>query len=191
MEEKELIQRLRDGDDNAYRFIVDQYQASVLNCCFRFVRQKEIAEDLTQDVFIEVFRSIQMFRSKSKFSTWVIRIAITKSLDHVKSLKRKKRFGFLKSIFPGDESEEQFLSSDGHDPHQLLENEERKRLLTWAIDSLPDNQKIAFTLSKYDERSYREIADILRTTIPAVESLIVRAKSNMKKKLYNYYKKNL
>lgn len=191
MEERELIQRLRDGDDKAYRLIVDHYQSSILNCCFRFVRQREAAEDLTQDVFIEVYRSIHMFRSESKFSTWLTRIAITKSLDYVKSLKRKKRFGFLKSIFSTDESEERFLSSDIHNPHQILENEERKHLLTWAIESLPDNQKIAFTLSKYDERSYKEIAEILRTSIPAVESLIVRAKSHLKKKLHTYYKKHL
>ncbi|MCX6138091.1 MAG: RNA polymerase sigma factor [Ignavibacteriales bacterium] len=191
MEEKELIHRLRDGDNSAYRLIIDRYQTSVLNCCFKFVRHRETAEDLTQDVFIEVYRSIHMFRSASKFSTWLLRIAISKSLDHIKSQKRKKRFGYLKSIFSGDDSEERALSSDLHNPQQLLENEDRVQLLSWAIESLPDNQKIALTLSKYDERSYKEIADILHTTIPAVESLIVRAKSNMKKKLYAHYKKHL
>ncbi|MGD0035793.1 MAG: RNA polymerase sigma factor [Bacteroidota bacterium] len=191
MEEIDLVRSLRNGDEGAYRLIVDQYQTLVLNCCFRFVRNREIAEDLTQEVFIEVHRSIKSFKLLSSFSTWLYRIAITKSLDHIKSLKRKKRFGFLKSIYSDDEHEEVVLTSTLPNPQQMLENEERIKVLSWAIESLPENQKVAFTLSKYDELSYQEIADILDTTIPSIESLIFRAKFNLKKKLYQFYNEHL
>ena len=77
------------------------------------------------------------------------------------------------------------------DPQKILEERERKNVLSWALESLPENQKVAFTLNKYDEKSYKEIADILNTTVSSVESLIFRAKSNLKKKLYKYYKENL
>jgi RNA polymerase sigma-70 factor, ECF subfamily len=191
MEELELINRLKNGDQDAYRMVIEEYQTSVLNSCFKFVKNRETAEDLTQEVFLEVFKSIGSFRMESKFSTWLYRISITKSLDHLKSMKTKKRFGFLKSIFSGDGPEDHFLFSDQDNPHQILEDLDRKRVLSWALESLPENQKVAFTLNKYDDKSYKEIAEILNTTVSSVESLIFRAKSNLKKKLYKYYKEIL
>jgi RNA polymerase sigma-70 factor (ECF subfamily) len=191
MEDTELVRRLRVGDETAYRLIVDQYQSSILNCCYRFVREKEPAEDLTQEVFLEVYRSIHSFKAKSKFSTWLYRIAITKSLDHIKYAKRKKRFGFLRSLSSADESEITMLPSTHPDPQQILENEDRKKILSWAVESLPENQKVAFTLCTSDELSYKEIADILDTTVASVESLLFRARSNLKKKLYTYYQEHL
>lgn len=189
MLESELIQRLKSGDDSAYRFVVDTYQRSVLNCCFRFVGSRETAEDLTQEVFMEVHRSIRAFRSEARLSTWLYRIAITKSLDHIKRTKRRKRFGILERILPGETPDA--LASDLPGPHQQLENEDRRRVLAWALASLPENQRVAFTLSKEDALSHNEVATILGTTIPAVESLIVRAKANLRKKLHVYYSKHL
>lgn len=191
MEETALVERLKQGDENAFREFVDTFQPSVLNTCFRIVTDRGTAEDLTQDVFIEVHRSIHAFRSESRLSTWVYRIAMTKSLDHLKALKRKKRWGTLKSIVAGDTADIAALSSDLPDPHQVLENEERKKVLAWAIDDLPDNQRVAFTLSKYDELSYKQIAEVLDTTVSAVESLIFRATTNVRKKLLNYYERHL
>ena len=187
MEEPELVALLKEGDNNAFRLVVDTYQATVLNCCFRFVQSREIAEDLTQEVFIEVHRSIKNFKSQSSFATWLYRIAITKSLDHLKSLRRKKRFGFLKSLDTA-EGEESAFPSPLPTPQEVLENEERIQVLARAVDTLPENQRVAFTLSSDGALSYKEIAEILGTTIPAVESLLFRAKSNLKKKLYRYYK---
>jgi RNA polymerase sigma-70 factor, ECF subfamily len=191
MEETELINRLKSGEESAFRTIIETYQSLVLNCCFGFVKNRETAEDLTQEVFIEVYKSINSFKEESKFSTWLYRISVSKSLDYLKSMKTKKRFGFLKSIFPDDKSEELNLPSDSDNPQQILENKERRKVLSWAIESLPENQKVAFTLNKYDDKSYKEISEILNTTVPSVESLIFRAKSNLKKKLYKYYKENL
>jgi RNA polymerase sigma-70 factor, ECF subfamily len=191
MEEVELVRLLRNGDDPAYRMIVDQYQETVLNCCYRFVNNRETAEDLTQEVFIEVHRSIKGFNQKSKFSTWLYRIAITKSLDHLKHAKRKKRLGFIKQLTGDHETDNEILPSTLPDPQQILEHEERKKILSWAVDSLPENQKVAFTLCTDDELSYGEIADILDTTVSSIESLLFRARSNLKKKLVAYYQTHL
>ena len=191
MEDFELVDRLRTGDEAAYRLIVDTYQRFVLNTCYRFVHQSETAEDITQEVFIEIYRSVKSFRADSKLSTWIYRIAITKSLDYMKSQKRKKRFAVLKSLFGDDEITEQIESPGNINPQKQLENEDRLRILSWALEKLPENQRIAFSLSKYNELSYQEISDILGISISAVESLIHRAKLNLKKKLYVYYKKHL
>jgi RNA polymerase sigma-70 factor, ECF subfamily len=187
MHERELVERLKNGDEEAFRVLVDTFQPLVLNCCYRIVTDQETARDLTQEVFIEVYRSIPRFRLESKLSTWVYRIAMAKSLDHLKAQRRKKRFGVVKSLFSGESEDVGTVPSDAPNPHQSLELEERRRVLAMAIDSLPDNQRVAFSLSKYDEMSYQEIADTLGTSVSAVESLIFRAKVTLKKKLVRYY----
>jgi RNA polymerase sigma-70 factor, ECF subfamily len=191
MQDSELVHRLKNREDAAFRFLIDHYQALILNCCYKFIKNKEIAEEATQDVFIEVYRSIDSFRGESKFSTWLFRIAITKSLDYIKSMKRKKRLAFFKTVFPGSAIEEQYQSVDSLNPLQQLENEDRLKVLYWAIDALPANQKVAFTLSKVEELSNTEIAEILQTSVSSVESLLFRAKANLRKKLFTYYKKHL
>jgi RNA polymerase sigma factor (sigma-70 family) len=99
MEDLEIVDKLQSGDSETFRLLVEKYQKLVFNCTYKFVRNKESAEDLTQEVFIEVFESIHSFRADSQLSTWIYRIAVTKSLNHLKSLKRKKRFAMVVSLF--------------------------------------------------------------------------------------------
>ncbi|MCA9734883.1 MAG: RNA polymerase sigma factor [Deferribacteres bacterium] len=188
MQEDRLLKLLRNGDEQAFKQVFDQNQKHVINICYRFVGQKEIAEDLTQDVFVEVFRSIDRFRGNSKLSTWIYRIATTRSIDYLRAQKSKKRFAFLTSIEDSEICDKKLPDSVDINPDKNAQNEEIKKILHKALKTLPENQRIAFTLSKYDELSYKEIADILETSLPAVESLIHRAKKNLEKKLYKYFK---
>ena len=190
MEDLELIKNLKSGDGEAFKNVVDKYQRMVLNCTYKFLRNRETAEDVTQDVFIELFESVHSFRGDSKLSTWIYKVAVSKSMNHLKSLKTKKRFAVLTSLFGKDDMGEEFSASDEANQDKLLENQERSRILAWALGKLPENQRIAFTLSKNKEMSYEEISHVLNTTVSAVESLIHRAKENLKKRLYNYYQKN-
>jgi RNA polymerase sigma-70 factor, ECF subfamily len=189
MDDLELVQKLKNGDEGAFRLVVEKYQKLVLNCSFKFLRSKESAEDLTQEVFLEVFESIGSFRGNARLSTWIYRIAVTKSLNRIKHLKRKKRFAMLVSLFDHEETEERLAAPEHIGPHHQLENRERADILHQALSKLPDNQRVAFTLSKYDEMSYEEIAMIMDTTVPSVESLIHRAKTNLKKLLMHYYER--
>lgn len=191
MEELELVRKLKNGDEEAFRYVLETYHRMVLNCSFKFLRNRESAEDLAQDVFMEVFESINSFKMNSKLSTWIYRITVTKSINHLKSIKRKKRFAFIVSVFGDDDSPEKISSSENMNPDKLLENKDKAAVLKWAIEKLPENQQIAFTLSKHKEMSYEEIAAVLNTTIPSVESLLHRAKKNLRKTLFNYYQKQL
>lgn len=188
MEEKELIKRLKNGDEESFRIVVDRFQKKVLNNCYRIVCNRETAEDLTQEVFIEVFRSVNMFREESAFSTWVYRIAVSKSLDYLKSQKRKKRFAVVKSIFDPGMINENPKTSESGNPGNILDNEERIKVLASALDKLSENQRIAFTLSKYDEMSIKDISEVLGVSVSSVESLIYRAKTKLRKILYKHYK---
>ena len=186
-----LLEDLKKGDLKSLKILIDEHQKKVLNTCYRFVNNKEDAEDLTQEVFIEVYKSISSFRGESKISTWIYRIAVTKSLDFMRKKKRKKRFAILKKVFSDDSLAYDIPDSKNLSPAGKLEEHDRIGILNEALKSLPENQRAAFTLSKYDEMSYKEIAGILNTTIPSVESLIHRAKNNLRKKLYNYYEKRI
>lgn len=191
MEDLELIEKLKSGDSETFRLVVEKYQKLVLNCAYKFLRNRESAEDITQEVFIEVFESIRSFKAQSQLSTWIYRIAVTKSLNHIKSLKRKKRFAMVVSLFSEDKAEKYIAAPEKTNQDQELENQERAKILTWALDKLPENQRVAFTLSKYKEMSYEEISSMMNMSIPSVESLIHRAKTNLKKELYGYYKNNM
>ncbi|HEU5168535.1 MAG TPA: RNA polymerase sigma factor [Chitinophagaceae bacterium] len=186
--ETELIEQLKQGDETAFKTIVEQWKDMVHNTILGIVQNETEAEDLAQDVFIKVFEKIGTFKGDAKFSTWLYRIATTTALDHLRSKKRKKRFGFLQSLTgSGDEKES---IPDFHHPGVSLDNKERAAVLFKAIDALPENQKTAYTLHKLEGLSYRDVSEVLNTTVSAVESLMSRANQNLRKELEEYYNKN-
>ena len=188
MTENEIIQKLLQGNEQAFKLLVENYQKRVVNTCFGLVHSIEDAEDIAQEVFIEVFRSIQNFRADSKLSTWLYRIAVNRSLNFIRDNKRRKWFQSFEDIVAAKNS--QLNSARHHEtPAAGLENLQRANIIHEAIGSLPENQKTAFTLNKYEDLSYKEIAEIMETSVSSVESLIHRAKLNLQKKLYNCYKK--
>ena len=191
MDESELINEVKAGKAAAFKTLVEQYQDRVINTCYGFVRDKEDARDVAQDVFIEIYQSLENFREEAKLSTWIYRISVTKSLDFLRRKNRKKRMGKFKRLFNIDDVAERLEQPSGSNPDKNVEKMERDRILQQAIDRLPENQKIAITLSKYEGFSNKEISEIMNTSISSVESLIHRAKVNLKKKLYRHYDKHL
>ncbi len=187
--QSELAVRLQQGEESAFRELVEEYEGMVYNTALGIVQNEDDADDVTQDVFIQVYQSIGGFRSESKLSTWLYKITVTKSLDLEKKKKRKKRFGFIQGLFGGQEEEAAYGVEFNH-PGVQLEKKEGAGALFAALKQLPDNQRIAFTLHKMENQSYQEVATIMDTTVTAVESLMARAKSNLKKILEDYYKRN-
>lgn len=182
MNELELIQGLQNGEEPAFKFLVDNYQDRVFNTAISIVQNAEDAEDVAQEVFIQVYRSIHSFKGESKLSTWLYRIATTRSLDLLRSRKSKKRFGFIQRMF-GDGNEPLYELPDFNHPGVTLDRKENAAKLFKAIAQLPDNQKTAFTLHKLEDLSYQEISDIMQNSVAAVESLMHRAKQNLRKML--------
>jgi len=152
-----------------------------MNTCYRFLLNKVDAEDVSQEVFIEVFQSIQSFRGDSKLSTWIYQIAVSKSLDEIKKRKRKKRIAAIGHILHLDEVLNWL--SGGIMPDQSIQEKEKMTEVMQALDRLPDNQRVAFTLSKIEGYSNAEIAEIMKTTLMAVESLVSRAKKKVSTEL--------
>jgi RNA polymerase sigma-70 factor (ECF subfamily) len=186
----DLIKKLQEGDQMGFTTLMDLYQNMIYNTALGIVQNEADADDITQEVFEQVYISIGSFKGDSKLSTWIYKITISKSLDHIKKKKRKKRFGIVKSLF-GDSEVENYSPVEFNHPGVQLEQKERASELFAALKQLPDKQKIAFILHKVEGQSYQEIAEIMNKSLNAVEALMSRAKANLKTLLHNYYYKNL
>ncbi len=182
MTEKELILQLRQGDEQAFKLLVAQYQDKVFNTAAGLLQNYGDAEDISQEVFIQVYKSISLFKGNAALSTWLYRITVSKCLDHIRSKKRKKRFGFISSLF-GNDNKFAYDAIDFHHPGVALDKKEDAALLFKLIDQLPEKQKAAFILNKLEDLSYHEIAGIMETTEAAVDSLLQRAKQNLRKQV--------
>ena len=190
MSDKELIYSIRKGDRKAFKQLVVDYQKMVINTCNGFLHNISDAEDISQEVFTEVFLSAHKFRGDSKISTWLYRIAVNKSLNFLRDNKNEKRIRSIEAYSYYESSGEINIAvPESDNVESLVENSEQRKNLFLAISSLPENQKTAFVLSKYEDLSYKDISEVMNITIPSVESLLFRAKKNLQKKLIECYKK--
>jgi len=187
MTEQELIDGLIIQNKESIQFLVNNYQKNVIKTAYYFVANMEDAEDLSQEVFLEILKSIGRYKKNSSLYTWIYRITVNKSLDHLRKQKRRNFFQqvglFLQDSNDGtNRSDKEPAITDTRN-----DDKEKRKILDNAVNSLPENQKIAFILSKYDELSYKEIAEIMNLSLSSVESLIHRAKMNLQKKLMNHF----
>lgn len=181
---------MQQGVQQAFNQLVEAYQHMVYNVALGIIQQHQEAEDIAQEVFVQVYQSIHHFKGEAKLSTWLYRITITKSLDWQRRKTRKKRFGIVQNLF-GLNNEVMHEAPEFHHPGITMENKERAALLFKAINILPDNQKIAFTLTKVEGLSYQDVAEIMNVTVASVEAYLHRAKENLRKQLKNYYQHHL
>lgn len=182
-----LVERILSGDEAAFKEMVETNQSMIVNTCFGFVQDKFVAEDIAQEVFIKAFESIGSFRSDSKLSTWLYRIAVNKCLNHLRGAKRHEVLQSIQSIFLGNSSEP--AASRSSNPQNQLENDELKEILKKALEKLPVNQRTVFVLSKYEGLSNKEICKVMNLSLSAVEALQNRSKRNLQKSLIYYYNK--
>lgn len=182
-----IIKGIINKDESSFKQLVELHQDRVFNTCLGFVRNELDADDLTQEVFIEVFNKIKNFRGDASISTWLYKISVNKSLEYIRKRKRKKRFGFLYSLFPDEEISSSRLKNFDH-PGIQYEKKELASELFMAIDKLPKNQMTAFTLHKIDGLSYEEISKVMGKSTSAIESLLHRAKNGLRNILSEYYK---
>jgi RNA polymerase sigma-70 factor (ECF subfamily) len=183
-----FLDKLLEGDRSAFNELIKLYAERVINTCYRFLLDKDDAEDISQEVFIEIFQSLKTFRGDAKLSTWIYRIAVTKSLDEIKKRNRKKRITAFGKMMHLDEVADWI--SGGPMPDKAIHEKEKMKEVMQALNTLPDNQRVAFILSKIDGYSNKEIAEIMKTTIFAIESLVSRAKKKVSAELELILKNN-
>jgi len=187
MSEKELVEQIKQKNQAAFAQLVSNYQVSVIRISIGIVHHRVDAEDIAQDVFVEIWNSISLFKEQSKLSTWIYRITMNKSLNFLRNNKKRKF-----TIFNTENFESVKMSNI---EEFCIENKEkefefRAKILDRAIDKLPENQKKVFVFSKFEDMAYKEISEITGFSISSVESLIHRAKVNLQKYLLELNLKN-
>jgi RNA polymerase sigma-70 factor (ECF subfamily) len=181
MNETELILKFKQGDKFAFRQLVEKYQDSVINTGYRFLRNKEEAEEVAQEVFLKVYLSANTYQPKTKFSTWLFKIVVNSCLN---KLRDKKKFSL-------SQLDEDLHASSENQPDKSLEQEELRMLVRNAVDSLPENQRTVILLNQYENFSYQDMARILDCSVSAIESRLFRAKESLRTKLSQYIKKDI
>ena len=179
----ELVAQLQQGSEAAFRTLVERYQQRVYSTAFSLLRAAEEAEDVAQEVFVEVYQTVATFRGETALSTWLYRLATSRALQHRRRATAKKRFAYLTSLL-GLHNQVLHHPPDHAHPLALLEGEQQLRLLHSHIGRLPGQQQVAFTLRHEQELSYEEIAAVLDTTVAAVESLLFRARQTPRRHLH-------
>jgi RNA polymerase sigma-70 factor, ECF subfamily len=189
--DSEIIQLIVQGDRNRYRKLVEQYQPMVFRTCMGFLHNKDDADDLTQDVFIQAYQTLSGFKGHATFSTWIYRIAVNASLNKMRKSSKPSLFQRLETVF-GSEKDKEFSvpAPENENPEYILILQEHREWVQKALNSLPENQRTAIVLSKYDDLPQKEIAEIMNTSEGAVEALIQRAKANLREKLSSIKKKS-
>ena len=175
---KNIISRVAKGNKKAFAELYELFCVRVYNTALSYLKNEHYAEEITQEVFVTLFRNASKFRGDAKVSTWIYRITVNTSLNYI---KRKKRF----SLFNSEHSWDDMVDFDH--PGVLMEKKEEARILFKVIDILPKNQKTAFILSFVEELPRQEVADIMGLSLKAVESLLQRAKKKLRAELTKLY----
>ena len=180
--EADLVTQLQAGSEAAFRTLVERYQDRIYRTVLALLRSPEEAEDVAQEVFVEVHQTISRFRGDAALSTWLYRLATSRALKNRQKARAKKRFAYFTSLLGFDNAVLHEVPDYAH-PLALLEGQQQLRLLLDHVARLPDQQQVAFTLRHEQELSYGEIAAVLNVTVPAVESLLFRARQTLRKHL--------
>ena len=180
--EADLVVQLQQGNEAAFRNLVERYQDRIYRTVLSLLRSPEEAEDVAQEVFMEVYQTIGRFRGDAALSTWLYRLATSRALKNRQKARAKKRFAYFTSLLGLGNDVLHEVPDHAH-PLAILEGQQQLRLLFDHIARLPDKQQVAFSLRYEQELSYEEIAAVLTTTVPAVESLLFRARQTLRKNL--------
>ena len=175
--DEELIRLVAAGDEASLARLVDRYQRAVFSTILRYLGSSTDVEDLAQDVFASVWQNARRFEGRSKFSTWLYRIVVNRCLKH----RRKHRIAVESLDEAGEEAPvpEQLTVEF----NQRFEQERKSRIVNQAISELPERQRLALILTRFEGKSYQEAGEIMGVSLSAIESLVLRARENLAKRL--------
>lgn len=178
----ELMLKLQEGDKNAFELLIRKYEKLVLNTAFRYTGNRSEAEDLTQEVFLRVYNARQTYQPNSPFKHWLLTIVVNLCLNWIRDTKRQRTI----SLFTEVNSPQVNIQHSQERISDHFKQLELKLAIKEAIDALPHTQRLAVILNKYDECSYEETAQIMKMSVPAIKSLLYRARESLKEKLRSY-----
>jgi RNA polymerase sigma-70 factor (ECF subfamily) len=178
MEENRLVERSKQGDEEAFGVLVKKYKTKVFNLAYSFTRDRETADDLAQEVFIKVYYALEKFKFQSGFGTWLYRIAINHFKDHLRKHAKEQHLSFEALGREPAQPEDEIKKKE-----RVQEAADRKKLLYKALRSLPEKHQLILTLRDIQGQSYEDIAGILKLSPGTVDSRLHRARKMLRKKI--------
>lgn len=178
--EQLLLERSKAGDVDAFEKLIEIYQKKIFNLAYRIVGNYDDASDLAQEALIRIFKSIANFKEQSSFSTWVYRITTNVCLDEIRKKKNRRVLSLDEEIHVEDGEMKRQIMSDDPLPDEVAEREELRSIVSRAIDSLPEEQRVMITLRDIQGLSYEEIAEVLNCPGGTVKSRINRSRQALK-----------
>lgn len=183
LDDADLMAEVARGDTAAFQQLIERHQALVIGTVGRMLGNNSDVEDVAQQVFIRVWKSAPRYRPAAKFTTWLL--TITRNLVFNEARRRKRHPGDLLDVHEGEEAIA-LADSAGRKPDEQLLEDELQRAIEGAIRALPEKQRMAVVLRRYQEKSYEEIAEVLGLSLPAVKSLLFRARTELRAALNHY-----
>lgn len=181
----QLMLRFQNGDTGAFDTLFEKHRRRIINYIYRFVRNREVAEELAQEIFLKVYENASGYRAKAKFLSWLYTIATNVCLNEIRRPRFRAVHQSLDDPDRGGLGEDavrrEIATSNG--PDLELERLEMERAIKGALAQIPEKQRVAFILNKYQDLSYAEVADVLKLSEKAVKSLIHRAKEALAERL--------
>ncbi len=184
-----LMLEFQNGDISSFEELVKKYKESVINIIYRFIGDRDEAEDLALEVFLRVYQAAKNYEAKAKFTTWLYKITTNLCLNELRKKAKFPTISLSKPTSIGRGKEEELLQKITHpapSPQQILERKERNARIRKAIDSLPAKQRMVTILQIYEGLSYKEISKILGCSVKSVERRLYWARTNLKEKLSSY-----
>jgi len=170
-----LIRAIGNGDQEAFKCLTERYQKPLLNFIYRYVGDRHMAEDLTQEVFLRIYQAAPKFEPRAKVSTWIFKIAVNLCINELKRNERGSKL--VQDLHKAADSRADST------PPTTIENREMQQRIMEALNKLPESQRMAILLKLFQGMSYKEIASVMGASVSSIESLIFRARTRLKQLL--------
>jgi RNA polymerase sigma-70 factor (ECF subfamily) len=183
----DIMLRVKAGDDSAFDYLVQKYRRPMINFMFRMAHNSAAAEDLAQEVFLRVYRSRQNYEASAKFTTWLYRIATNLAVNHARDTRHDRPENTVSLDEPDDQSGHTLdLPDKTPGAEETIVRRERVAAIRQRVQALPERQRIAVVMHKYQQMEYRQIAEVLKLSESATKSLLFRAYETLREQLKEF-----
>ena len=183
----DIMLRVKAGDQPAFEYLVQKYRRPMVSFMYRMARNSAVAEDLAQEVFLRVYRSRETYEASAKFSTWLYRIATNLAVNHARDTRHERPEVQVSLDEPDDDTGTTLELPDASlNAEQQMVRRERMLAIRRKVEALPEQQRLAVIMHKYQQMDYKQIADVLKKSESATKSLLFRAYETLREQLKEF-----
>jgi len=187
LSDAQIMLRVKGGDDSAFEYLVQKYRRPMLSFMYRMAHNSAVAEDLAQEVFLRVYRSREKYEASAKFTTWLYRIASNLAVNHARDTRHQRPENTVSLDEPDQETGLTMdLPDNSLTAEESIVRRERLTAIRQRVEALPERQKMALIMHKYQQMDYRQIAEVLKLSESAIKSLLFRAYETLRVQLKEF-----